>query len=158
MLWTACNCGWCRWSYYDLGCMYELWFEILRDFTDYRDYMGISSMVRLCKRSVSSLIWWFCYTPLHGKLLMRSIFCTNHFISGRRSCDKLVVLREPSWLEFPFLEVDSSFPFHPSNLAPILSIKGCTSILRCFWIWSGDPDIFQEIYKFSRENFGEVVL
>jgi len=21
-----------RWTYYDLGCMYDLWFEILRDF------------------------------------------------------------------------------------------------------------------------------
>jgi len=45
-----------RWTYYDLGCMYELWFEILRDFTDYRYYMGLSSMVRLCKWSPLGLI------------------------------------------------------------------------------------------------------
>jgi len=44
------------WTYYDLGCMYELWFEILRDFTDYRDYMGLSSVVWLCKWSLSGLI------------------------------------------------------------------------------------------------------
>jgi len=25
--------------------MYEMWFEILRDFMDYQDYMGLSSMV-----------------------------------------------------------------------------------------------------------------
>jgi len=25
--------------------MYDMWFEILRDFTDYRDYMGLSWMV-----------------------------------------------------------------------------------------------------------------
>jgi len=34
-----------RWTYYDLGCMYDLWFEIVRDFTDYQDYMGLSLMV-----------------------------------------------------------------------------------------------------------------
>ena len=45
-----------RWTYYDLGCIYELWFEILQDFTDYRDYMGLSSMVWLCKWSLLSLI------------------------------------------------------------------------------------------------------
>ena len=45
-----------RWTYYDLGCMYDLWFEIPRDFTDYRDYMGLSSMVRLCKWSPLGLI------------------------------------------------------------------------------------------------------
>ena len=45
-----------RWTYYDLGCMYKLWFEILRDFTDYRYYMGLSSMVRLCKWSPLDLI------------------------------------------------------------------------------------------------------
>ena len=45
-----------RWTYYDLGYMYELWFEILRDFTDYRDYMGLSMMVRLCKWSLIGLI------------------------------------------------------------------------------------------------------
>ena len=44
------------WAYYDLGCMYKLWFEILRDFMDDGDYMGLSSMVRLCKRSLLSLI------------------------------------------------------------------------------------------------------
>jgi len=44
------------WTYYDLGCMYELWFEILRDFTDYRDYMGLSVMVRLSKLSLLGLI------------------------------------------------------------------------------------------------------
>ena len=44
------------WTYYDLGCMYELWFEILRDFTDYRDYIGLSLMVRLCKWSLLGLI------------------------------------------------------------------------------------------------------
>ena len=43
------------WTYYDLGCMYELWFEILRDFTDYRDYMGLSLMVRLCKMVIIRL-------------------------------------------------------------------------------------------------------
>ena len=48
------NCE--RWTYYDLGCMYELWFEILRDFTDYRDYMGLISMVRLHKWLLSDLI------------------------------------------------------------------------------------------------------
>ena len=37
-----------RWTYYDLGCTYELWLEILQDFTDYRDYMGLSSVVGLC--------------------------------------------------------------------------------------------------------------
>jgi len=56
-----------RWTYYDLGCMYDLWFEILRDFTDYRDYMGLSSMVWLCQWSLLGLIsynlgdsvtWW----------------------------------------------------------------------------------------------------
>jgi len=36
--------------------MYDMGFEILRDFTDYRDYMGLSSMVRLCKWSLLSLI------------------------------------------------------------------------------------------------------
>jgi len=36
--------------------MYELWFEILRDFTNYWDYMGLSSMVRLCKWSLLGLI------------------------------------------------------------------------------------------------------
>jgi len=45
-----------RWTYYNLGCMYELWFEILRDFTDYQDYMGLSSVVWLCKWSLSGLI------------------------------------------------------------------------------------------------------
>jgi len=45
-----------RWTYYDLGYMYALWFEILRDFTDYRDYMGLSLMVRLCKWSLLGLI------------------------------------------------------------------------------------------------------
>jgi len=45
-----------RWTYYDLGCMYELQFEIFQDFTDYRDYMGLSSVVWLCKRSLSGLI------------------------------------------------------------------------------------------------------
>jgi len=25
--------------------LYDVWFEILRDFTDYRDYMGLSLMV-----------------------------------------------------------------------------------------------------------------
>jgi len=33
-----------------------MWFEILRDFTDYRDYMGLSSMVCLCKWSLLGLI------------------------------------------------------------------------------------------------------
>jgi len=36
--------------------MYELWFEILQDFTDYRDYMGLSLVVRLCKWSLLGLI------------------------------------------------------------------------------------------------------
>jgi hypothetical protein len=36
--------------------MYELCFEILQDFMDYRDYMGLSSMVRLHKWSLSGLI------------------------------------------------------------------------------------------------------
>jgi len=45
-----------RWTYYDLGYMYDLWFEIPRDFTDDRDYMGLSSMVRLCKWSPLGLI------------------------------------------------------------------------------------------------------
>ena len=45
-----------RRTYYDLGCMYDLWFEIHRDFTDYRDYMGLSLMVRLCKWSLLGLI------------------------------------------------------------------------------------------------------
>jgi len=36
--------------------MYDLWYEILRDFTDYQDYMGLSSMVRLCKWSLLGLI------------------------------------------------------------------------------------------------------
>jgi hypothetical protein len=45
-----------RWTYYDLGCMYDMWFEILRDFTDYQDYMGLSSMVWLCKWSLLGLI------------------------------------------------------------------------------------------------------
>ena len=45
-----------RLTYYDLGCMYDMWFEILRDFTDYRDYMGLSSMVWLCKWSLLGLI------------------------------------------------------------------------------------------------------
>ena len=44
------------WTYYDLGCMCKLWFEILRDFTDYRDYMDLSLMVRLCKWSLLGLI------------------------------------------------------------------------------------------------------
>ena len=34
----------------------DVWFEILRDFTDYRDYMGLSVMVRLCKWSLLGLI------------------------------------------------------------------------------------------------------
>ena len=33
-----------------------MWFEILRDFTDYRDYMGLSVVVRLCKWSLLGLI------------------------------------------------------------------------------------------------------
>ena len=33
-----------------------MWLEILRDFTDYRDYMGLSSMVWLCKWSLLGLI------------------------------------------------------------------------------------------------------
>ena len=45
-----------RWTYYDLGCMYEMWFEILRDFTDYWDYMGLSWMVWLYKWSLLGLI------------------------------------------------------------------------------------------------------
>ena len=45
-----------RWTYYDLGCMYDMWFEILWDFTDYRDYTGLSSMVWLCKWSLLGLI------------------------------------------------------------------------------------------------------
>jgi len=45
-----------RWTYYDLGYMYALWFEILRDSTDYRHYMGLSLMVRLCKWSLLGLI------------------------------------------------------------------------------------------------------
>jgi len=45
-----------RWTYYDLGCMYELWFEILRDFMDYRDYMSLSLVVWLYKWSLSGLI------------------------------------------------------------------------------------------------------
>jgi len=45
-----------RWTYYDLGCMYKLWFEILQDFTDYRDYMGLSLIVQLSKWSVLGLI------------------------------------------------------------------------------------------------------
>jgi len=36
--------------------MYVLWFEILRDFTDYRDYMGLSLIVQLCKWSLLGLI------------------------------------------------------------------------------------------------------
>jgi len=35
--------------------MYELWFEILRDFRNYRDYMGLSLMVRLKKGSLFGL-------------------------------------------------------------------------------------------------------
>ena len=34
----------------------DVWFEILRDFTDYRDYMGLSVIVRLCKWSLLGLI------------------------------------------------------------------------------------------------------
>ena len=45
-----------RWTYYDLGCMYDMWFGILRDFTDYWDYMGLSSMVWLRKWSLLGLI------------------------------------------------------------------------------------------------------
>ena len=45
-----------RWTYYDLGCMYDMWFEILQDFTDYRDYMGLSLMVQPCKWSLLGLI------------------------------------------------------------------------------------------------------
>ena len=45
-----------RWTYYDLGYMYDMWIEILQDFTDYRDYMGLSSMVWLCKWSLLGLI------------------------------------------------------------------------------------------------------
>jgi len=33
-----------------------VWFEILQDFIDYRDYMGLTSMVRLCKWSPLGLI------------------------------------------------------------------------------------------------------
>jgi len=64
--WTPMSCDECceldvivngdRWTYYDLGWMYELWFEILRDFTDYRDYRGLSLMVWMCKRSLLGLI------------------------------------------------------------------------------------------------------
>ena len=45
-----------HWTYYDLGCMYDLWFEISRDFTDYQNYMGLSLTVRLCKWSLLGLI------------------------------------------------------------------------------------------------------
>jgi len=45
-----------RWTYYNLGCMYDLWFEIHQDFTDYQDYMGLSLTVRLCKWSLLGLI------------------------------------------------------------------------------------------------------
>jgi len=45
-----------RWTYYGLGYIYDLWFEILQDFTDYRDYMGLSLTVRLCKWSLFGLI------------------------------------------------------------------------------------------------------
>ena len=76
----------------------------------------------------------------NSSLCDRSYVLTILFL-GRRSCDKLVVLREPSWrVSLP--EIDSSFPFHPGNFAPILSIKGCTSILRSFRIWSGRPRYF----------------
>ena len=43
MLWTGCNCGW--WP-----------LNLLRSFTDYRNYMGLSSIVWLCKWSLLSLI------------------------------------------------------------------------------------------------------
>jgi hypothetical protein len=43
-----------------------MWFEILRDFTDYRDYMGLSLASQLCEWSLSDLISYnlgqFCYT------------------------------------------------------------------------------------------------
>jgi len=45
-----------RWTYYDLSCTYELWFEILRDFMNYWDYMSLSLMVQLCKWSLLGLI------------------------------------------------------------------------------------------------------
>jgi len=45
-----------RWTYYDVGGMCALWFEILRDFMNYRDYMGLSLMVRLCEWSLLGLI------------------------------------------------------------------------------------------------------
>ena len=72
-----------RWTYYDLGCMYDLWFEILRDFMDYRDYMGLSSVVWLCKWSLSSLISYnlggFVTSGLH-----RDINVCANFLSSRR--------------------------------------------------------------------------
>jgi len=45
-----------RWTYYDLGCTYDLWFEILWDLTDYRAYMGLSLMLWLCRWSLLGLI------------------------------------------------------------------------------------------------------
>lgn len=79
-------------------------------------------------------------SPLQRKLLLRwSIFLTNHFCSGKAviwymGCDESIVLTS-----VPLPDVERSLPFQPSSLDPILSIGGCTSILRSFWMCSGSP-------------------
>jgi len=56
MLRTGCICGWWPLDLLQSWLYVRMWFEILRDLTDYRDYMGLSLASWLCKWSLSGLI------------------------------------------------------------------------------------------------------
>ena len=69
--------------------MYDMWFEILWDFTDYRDYKDLSSMVWPCKWSLLGLISYnlggsVTIPSLHLRLLrgMRCSIFYFYFLLG----------------------------------------------------------------------------
>lgn len=82
-------------------------------------------------------------SPLHRKLLlMWSIFFISHFCAWNTIRWYIGKLDITVLTNVSFPEDDRNFPFHSGSLAPILSIKGWTSILLSFLVCEGCPRYF----------------
>jgi len=87
MLWTWCNCEWWPLNLLRSWLYVRMWIEILQDFIDYRDYMGLSLMVWLCKWSLLCLISYnldgsvTSFTYEYHRMRLKSflrIWCIRH--------------------------------------------------------------------------------
>ena len=88
MLWIECNRGW--WSLDLLRSWLYVCFvvEILQDFTDYRDYMGLSLMVRLCKWSLLGLISYNLGGSITGKGIKHGVNMITYWMLGRHRVNR----------------------------------------------------------------------